>query len=226
MKPLVADLAIYNWGGNIGDLGRGGTTDFSEIDMDYYEPCPDNQQESWESMWVGIGGYYTGNLVQTGTSVHRYWNGSEWFNDHEAFVENTAASNPGEQDLFTISCNDHMYVKVWNGNCMFVEDLNNGVNSGNQCYGPAADSMSAEAIAERPIVKGNWAPLADFHTETFYGVGVTYNGNYDSMADVPHDYSNMEADDKSHDLTSTGYIVNDPGDTPYDQFAQTWLALQ
>jgi len=196
--------------------------------MDYYEPCPDNPQDSWESMWVGIGGYYYGenNLVQTGTSVHRYWNGSKWVNDHEAWVENLAYSNPYPQNLFTISCNDHMYVKVWNDNCMFVEDLNNGVNSGNQCYGPAADSRSAEAIAERPFVGGSYSLLADFHTETFYGVGVTYNGYYDPMSGVPHDYSNMEGNDNKHDLTSTGPIVNDPGDTPYDQFAQTWLALQ
>jgi hypothetical protein len=121
-----------------------------------------------------------------------------------------------------------MYVKVWGGNCMFVEDLNNGHNSGNQCYGPNADGSTAEEIGERPLDNGylsGIAPLADFHTVTFYGVGLTANGNYISMGSAISDYTNMWSYDYSHKLASVGGIQNDPGDPPYDKYSVTWLAI-
>lgn len=39
------------------------------------------------------------------------------------------------------------------------------------------------------------------------------------------DYTNMYSFDYSHQLAAVGSIQNDPGDSPYDQYSATWLAI-
>lgn len=89
LKPVytAGDLYSQNWVGWEANQGHS-SINYSETDVDYYEPCPDNSQDSEEAMWAGLGGETTQYLVQTGTIVHRYWTGSNWYNDHEAYVEN------------------------------------------------------------------------------------------------------------------------------------------
>jgi hypothetical protein len=73
----AGDLYSQTWVGWEANQGHS-SVNYSETDMDYYEPCPDNSQSSEEAMWAGLGGEGNNYLVQTGTIVYRSWTGSTW----------------------------------------------------------------------------------------------------------------------------------------------------
>jgi hypothetical protein len=50
------------------------------------------------------------------------------------------------------------------------------------------DELTGEAITE--LSTRNIEELGNFGTETFYGVGITDNENYEAMSSFPHDYFN------------------------------------
>jgi hypothetical protein len=96
-------------------------------------------------------------------------------------------------NMMQLSCGDHMYAKVWKPNNMFLLDINTGVSNQVQ-WGPANNTPhTAEFIVERAFnnVTGHEYPLARFGSVTFYGVGITYGGQYLGMNQVPHDFSHM-----------------------------------
>jgi hypothetical protein len=115
---------------------------------------------------------------------------------------------------------------------MYVQRIRDGMNAG-ECYGKHSDELTGEAIVE--IGYNVSEELANFGTETFYGVGITDNQNYESMTNLPHDYFNSFycmpygsvpptcPHGYGHGLASTGPIQYDPGDVPYDQYTMTWL---
>jgi hypothetical protein len=220
-----SDQHFKIWDGNIADGAP--FQSYTEIDMDYTVPCIANNtnDNGYMSAWVGLGGWNNNNLVQTGTAAQAvYIANYGWSHVYKAWVENYGdPNNKYENDVFSVNCGDHMYVQVKNGNCMFVDRLSDGMNS-YQCYGPAADSGSAEAITERPSINNVPTSLANFGSVTFHGVGVTHNGSYYAMNNLTHDYSNMYSNDGSHILASCGPIQNDPNDPPYDKWTMSWVA--
>jgi hypothetical protein len=114
------------------------------------------------------------------------------------------------------------------------------MNGGTQCYGPAPNSQTAETIVERFFN----VPLADFGTMTFHGVGITDNGRYYPMNELPNERYTMKGcvgpdprdpDRCAHDvhlnpltddhtLACTTAISSDPGDVPYDQLSVVYNA--
>ncbi|MGH2487273.1 MAG: hypothetical protein ACRDHE_14795 [Ktedonobacterales bacterium] len=111
---------------------------------------------------------------------------------------------------------------------MYLQDTDNGLNTGDQCYGPAADSTSAEAIVERNL---NYSYFVDFSSITFLGVGISDNGNYLPMKQAPNDYYETAdcLNQKGYNCLqwsvpydTVGPIVYDAGDTPYDEYAINW----
>jgi hypothetical protein len=231
----------FNWAGNFADESTGGQV-YTEADLDYYVSCigavAPNGQSADYAAWVGLGGVYTGNLVQTGTAGFQKFNSiNGWQNTYWTWVENLGNnSDPGAHYLFAVNCGDHMYVKAWDSGstgCMYIMRIRDGKNSGNQCYGPKSDEQSGEAIVEQNYQYPN---LARFGSETFYGVGITDHGGYYGVNNLPHDYSNMfECQPISNfplctrygdQLAWTGPIQNDPGDVPYDQYAVNWSNYQ
>jgi hypothetical protein len=202
--------------------------------MDYFVPCitgtPPLNGAAGMSTWIGLGGVATAiYMIQAGVSAYQ----SNSFLIYQAFVENTGGTDAGPHNFFPLNCGNHVYVKVWAGHCMHVQRLNDGLNTGNQCYGPNNDGQSAEAIAERSHTEPYFA---NFGTVTFKGVGITDNGVYRPMGyhpnQVPHDYNN--AYDCNHwvsdqcllfsstRLAFVGPIQDNPGNPPYDMYAVTW----
>jgi hypothetical protein len=98
-------------------------------------------------------------------------------------------------NMMQLSCGDQMYAKVWKPNNMFLLDINTGVSNQVQ-WGPANNTPhTAEFIVERGLnhLVRPTRPLrlAKFGSVTFYGVGITYGGQYLGMNQVPHDFSHM-----------------------------------
>ena len=113
---------------------------------------------------------------------------------------------------------------------MYLLDIDNGLNTSNQCYLPVANIQSAEAIVEL-----NPCPcypnFADFTSVTFHGVGITNNGSYKAMYQAPHDkaqiYDCLQYRDGvciqySAPYATVGDIQSDPNDIPYDKYSVTW----
>lgn len=228
----------WNWAGNVADESSSGQN-YTETDMDYFVSCiigtPPTQDSAIMGAWIGLGGDPGQNLVQTGTTASQEIDpyDGKWVNLYQTFVENTADPvHPGAKYFFAVSCGQHIYVKVWGGNCMYLQRIDDGTNTGNQCYGPAADSTSAEAIVER---NGNYVNFVNFGYITFKGVGITDNGSYLAMNQVPHHYEQpydclppLPNDPPctkyaSTPLATVGPIQSDPNDWPYDKYAVNWV---
>jgi hypothetical protein len=236
---------FYNsiWGGYVADESSPGQN-YTEADMDYYVPCitgtpPSPAGSAVMGAWIGLGGNTGVPLVQAGTVDFQNWDPIHGYqNLYQAFVENTGTDvqNPDPpRYFFTMSCPTHIYVKVWGGDCMYVLDINNGVNTGDQCYGVSADNQSAEAIVERNKNVVDYPYFTDFSSATFHGVGITDNSSYKAMNQVPHDYTEPRDCLAAHGscsrtsltgwgnpLETVGSIQNDPNDVPYDQYTVTW----
>jgi hypothetical protein len=189
--------------------------------------------------WIGLGGNTAVPLVQAGTVDFQNWDPFHGYqNVYQVFVENTGTDvqNPDPPHyFFTMSCGAHIYVKVWGGDCMYVLDIGSGVNTGNQCYGVSASNTSAEAIAERNDNTIDYPYFTDFSSITFHGVGITDNGSYKAMNNLPHDFTEpRNCLDLNNNcirttlvgwgppLATVGPIQNDPNDVPYDMYTVTW----
>ena len=139
-------------------------------------------------------------------------------------MENTASTGSDHghaQKVFPVNCNDYMFGEIASNNCMYIIDLTSGSTSGWICYGPSANSSSAEFIVERPTVNGSIANLSNFGTETMYNLYDAVNaGNAVSIGHSVHNYSNMyqRINGQGNVIARTGPITGSNIDT----FAVTW----
>jgi hypothetical protein len=197
----------YNLNSNIwtGNIAVNASTDgsckqgnqYTEADAVFYVPCvKPGSPTGVESSWVGLGGWGNKNLVQAGSHSEIWYDifGGTHYN-YYAWTQNLAASST-ETWLFGVNCNDRMQVFVYHSNETYLVDHNSG-NYNTTTTGPTASSATAEWIVERPsscdIFGNNCNPqsLADFQSETFYGMGTSSTQGYLSPHDIDHDYSNM-----------------------------------
>ncbi|HKS98971.1 MAG TPA: G1 family glutamic endopeptidase [Rugosimonospora sp.] len=123
--------------------------------------------------WIGIDGWNSANLIQTGTA--QTWNASTNSASYHAWWEILPAS---ETPVFNVSPGDAITASIsrvsgtqWS---ILLQDHTNGQTiSTTQTYtGPGA---SAEFIHEAPTQGGNVVPLTPFSTFSFYDARV--NGN-------------------------------------------------
>ena len=136
--------------------------------------CPSTNQYS--SFWVGIDGYSSGTVEQTGTDsdcqngVPTYYAWYEFF-PHPSFLINGISVHPGD----VMSAEAHAL-----GNGKFtvsISDATTGQSFSTSSTVHRAQQSSAEWIAEAPSSSGGILPLANFGTVKFgldnTGVGST-----------------------------------------------------
>ena len=192
---------VVIWSGNIAvnsstDSACTEGNTYIEADTMYYVPCIKSGSPSGnESSWVGLGGVNHSHLIQTGSESDTYYVLGAQFYNYYAWTENTAASNSSSVWLFSVNCGDRMQVYAYN-NSTYTHDWSNG-DYNSTTSSPSSSNATAEWIVERPtdcniLNVCSVAALADFQSETFYGLGTTLgNGNYVSPHDIDHIYSNM-----------------------------------
>src|SRR3989441_2055741 len=133
--------------------------------------CPSTNQYS--SFWVGIDGFSSGTVEQTGTDsdcqngVPTYYAWFEFF-PHPLFLINGMTITPG----------DHMTAEAnFNGRfTVTITDTTTGVSFSTSAKVHSAQRSSAEWIAEAPSSSGGILPLADFGTVSFSSCTATVNG--------------------------------------------------
>lgn len=203
VTPTSNKNSFQPWAGNIGDQGG-----YTLASVAWNVPCiAAGSQTGKSSHWVGIGGVGNNNLVQTGTASQIYNVLGIQYYVYYAWVENLAASNPNEQQVFSVNCGDHIFAEVYGGNNMYIQDFTSG-NYTTQTYGPKANSSTFECIAEDP--NNGTQSLADFRYVNFTGCYANGNG----VGQGPHYYLNVTKN--GHILTSVGPISN------YGNYTVTW----
>src|SRR2546421_11318272 len=133
--------------------------------------CPSTNQYS--SFWVGIDGFSSGTVEQTGTDsdcqngVPTYYAWFEFF-PHPLFLINGLTITPG----------DHMTAEAnFNGRfTVTITDTSTGVSFSTSARVRSAQRSSAEWIAEAPSSSGGILPLADFGTVSYSSCTATVNG--------------------------------------------------
>jgi hypothetical protein len=184
-NPTIAES--YNWSGpTIYDANKPFATSY----IVGYWMIPFAQQTfgapdgTWDysSQWVGIDGWGSGDVMQAGTEVDAYANGSAAYQFYSFWIEwypfaESRVSN------FPVGAGDTVMVEVWNtsptNGYAFLENLSTDRYTEFNLTAPSGTSLqgtSAEWIVERPSVGGSLARLTNYVGDAF---AFAYAGGYD-----------------------------------------------
>jgi hypothetical protein len=158
-----------NWSGYAATSGT-----YTSVSASWTEPTGTCSRSSqYSSFWVGLDGYNSGSVEQTGTDVDcsggsaRYY---AWYEMYPAYPVNY--SN-------TVRPGDHLNASVtYLGNNqfrLFIGDTTQGWSHTTTASLSGAARSSAEVIVEAPSSSSGVLPLADFGTASF--TGSTANGS-------------------------------------------------
>ncbi len=250
-NPLWAgNVADQNCASNPsnGPACQDGTHNYLETDADYYVECPEYTSQIYstasDAAWVGLGGIdHNHELNQVGTAVsYTQGTGSNFNYSVLAFWEFVgAAGTVGERQVtinlqpVTASCprggqGDHMFAEMsddagWG--VYWLEDLTQGWDfQYTDPFDPGPSTTSAEQILEDVNGGNGYGSFLNANT-TFYGAGVTdtkHSPNYIGYNTAQHDYQSVYFGGTTYPtdvVLNPGPIVNDPGDSPYDQYTVT-----
>lgn len=152
---------------------RPGTNAFAQVQGDFVQPTiqSDCANNTYESTWVGLGGYNSGKLVQTGTAMNTSGGGRNYY----AWYEYLSPSHPNPEIRFskvTIRPGDriHTYCSFQRANNKFNAYVANNTNGTSQSVivnisaSEFYDGTTADFINEAPSVGGNTASLTKYGT--------------------------------------------------------------
>ena len=146
------------------------------------EPTAD---DTFSSVWVGIGGYGEKSLIQTGTaqqSVNGIVSYYAWYEflPNSAVVLQNFTVNPGDQITATVKLTDSS-VNIWT---VEIRDLTSDA-SFSQDFVYRSSRLSGEWVVEAPSLNGVIQTLSDFGEFTFSGCFVTIAGSTGAISSFP-----------------------------------------
>jgi len=164
IAPRISHDSVHstNWSGYAVTGSTGSVTDAkgSWIVPAIQGACSATNQYS--SFWVGIDGYNSGTVEQTGTdsdcqnSVPTYYAWYEFY-PHPSFIFSGLTIHPGDK----ISAEAHFSGRSF---IVTITDTTTGQSASKSARVNSAQRSSAEWIAEAPSSSGGVLPLADFGT--------------------------------------------------------------
>ncbi len=167
-RPLT-NATSTNWSGY---AASGGT--FTKVSASWVEPtgtCSSGSQ--YASFWVGLDGYSSSTVEQTGSEVDcsggraRYYS---WYEMYPAYPVNFSNPvRPGDHFTGSVACNGG------GSYTLTLTDATQGWSHIVNATLNGAANSSAEVIAEAPSSTGGVLPLTDFGTVNFSGA--TVNGS-------------------------------------------------
>ena len=142
--------------------------------------CTSTNQYS--SFWVGIDGYSSSTVEQTGTdsdcqngqSIYYAW---YEFYPQPSFLISGMTISPGDSMYASVTYLGHTFT-------LFIQDLTTGISFTKSGVVHATET-SAEWIAEAPSSSGGILPLADFGKVMFANGQATVNGTTAYINDFP-----------------------------------------
>ena len=140
-----------------------------------------NSTATYSSAWVGIDGYSSNSVEQTGTDSDCSNGSGVYYAWYEMYPKASQLIN------LTIHANDTINAEVqYNGSSSFTLILTDGTSHGSfsiKLSSRKAVRSSAEWIMEAPY-SGGILPLADFGTANFSNSSATLNGHTGTISDA------------------------------------------
>ena len=176
--------------------------------------CPGTNQYS--SFWVGIDGFSSGTVEQTGTDsdcqggTPTYYAWFEFF-PHPLFIINGLTVTPGDHISADASFNGRSFTVT-------ITDTTTGASFSTSSKVSRAQRSSAEWIAEAPSSSGGVLPLADFGTVNFSASTATVSGTTGTIGSFGSSVQVITM------VTSTGVVKAQPSSlsSSGDSFSVTW----
>jgi hypothetical protein len=180
-RPIVihhvhdTTIGSYNWSGYAVTAATGAVT---AVKGSWVVPavqpgsCLSGTKNEYASFWVGMDGFTSNTVEQTGTDsdcqngVPTYYAWFEFY-PHPAFMVNSMSIRPGD-----VMEAEVQYSPATRRFTVTINDLTTGQSFSTSTKVNSAQRSSAEWIAEAPSGSGGILPLADFGTAV-YGVDNT-----------------------------------------------------
>jgi hypothetical protein len=162
----VAQAESTNWSGYAGTTGT-----YSSVSASWTQPSATcSRGDQYSAFWVGIDGYSSSTVEQTGSEADCAGRTAEYYAWYEMYP------GPSENYSNTVRPGDHFYASVtYEGGSefdLYISDSTEGwSHSTVASLGSTPARSSAEVIVEAPCCtsSGGILPLADFGTMSFTG---------------------------------------------------------
>jgi len=176
--------------------------------------CPSTNQYS--SFWVGIDGFNSGTVEQTGTDsdcqngAPTYYAWYEFY-PHPSFLISGLTIHPGDHITAQANFNGRSFVVT-------ITDTTTGLSFSTSAKVRGAQRSSAEWIAEAPSSSGGILPLANFGTVSFSASTATIGGTTGTIGSFGTAVQQITM------VTSSGAVKAQPSalSSGGDSFSVTW----
>jgi hypothetical protein len=207
-----------NWSGYAVSTSAGAVT---QVSGSWVVPTVATNVSGYSSAWVGIDGFSSSTVEQTGTDSD-YVNGQAqyyaWYEMYPAgFVKLNLAINPGDTMSASVSnTSPGQFV-------LYIKDVNTGKSSTTTQTSSKAQQSSAEWILEAPSSISGVLPLANFGSINFSGAKATISGTT-GPADNSWSGTTLYQIDMAtrRTLEATTSALTDSGSPLTSGFSVTW----
>ncbi len=206
----LAPARVSHWSGYIVSLDlQNKSQGVSSINASWIVPSITySVNDTYSSIWVGVGGYGESTLIQAGTEQHSENGRVEYFAWYELLPRtiiriSTLDIQPGDKVTTTITLVNEN-TDSW---LIQVVDETEG-RSFQKTVTYDSSQKSAEWIVERPLVNGEISTLANFNQVTLTGCTTTINGVTGSIKNFTYTPAVM-VDANDTDLVSTSPLTDD-----------------
>lgn len=210
-----------NWSGYAVNTGPGAV---SQVTGSWVVPTVSTNVAGYSSAWVGIDGFSSSTVEQTGTDSD-YVNGQAqyyaWYEMYPAgFVKLSLAISPGDTISASVSnTSPGQFV-------LSLTDVTTGKSFSTTQTSSQAQRSSAEWILEAPSSTAGILPLANFGTINFSGASAVVNGT-SGPADNSWSGSTLYQIDmvgRHRALKATTSALSDSGNPLTSNFSVTWVS--
>jgi len=207
----LAPVRVSHWAGYLSSLGiQNRSQGVSSISASWIVPeVQFSENNTFSSVWIGVGGYGEESLIQAGTEQHCFNGKIEYFVWYELLPANIVRTQsvdvqPGDKVAFSINLLNQNQ-STWQ---ITIDNLSNGNHFEKTDIFYNSSQKSAEWIVERPMVDKVISKLANFGNVTLTNCTASINGVNGSIKDFTYAPAIM-VDSTDNPLTSTSTLSGD-----------------
>jgi hypothetical protein len=207
----LAPISVSHWSGYMITLNLENRSDgVSSISASWIVPSVNySQQDTYSSVWIGVGGYGEQTLIQAGTEQQCVNGEFEYFGWYELLPDHSIKTQslnvqPGDQVSVTIRLLNQDQ-NTWQ---IIINDETNGSHFEKSDIVYKSSQKSAEWILERPTVNDKVSTLSDFGNVTMTNCSTNINDVTGSIKDFTYQPIIM-VDSVGYKLTATSSLSSD-----------------
>ncbi len=149
------------------------------------KPTSNFDQTTYSSQWVGIGGYFSGELIQVGTESDAYSGFFGLGSSTTYYVWYEMLPSNSVKIAMTVHPGNIIAAEIAGNNPTWTITIADTNTSGffQKVVTYNTDMKSGDFIDERPMVNGQLSTLANFGT-AYYGPAYAGSGNYNAITET------------------------------------------